>query len=332
MASRLRWQNNPAWCVAALVVTALLGGCSTAAPVAVKPQPAPVPVAVKETATPSPPAVVRPYPGPLVAGDEIIVAGRRFHTGTRIVTWQEPGGHNAYTGTAPPGPRSGGEKLRNDLGALQHLVDQFVLHYDGAGLSRVCFTVLQQRKLGVHLLLDLDGTIYQTMDLQDHAAHATIANDRSVGIEIANVGAFPPAEAKVFDEWYRKKRGATVITVPARFRNTGIRTPGFTGRPARPAAVRGTLAGKPLLQYDYTPEQYAALIKLTAALCRVFPRLRDDFPHDAQGRLITQQLPELEWKNYQGVLGHFHIQANKIDPGPAFQWNTLIDGVRKELK
>jgi len=330
MASRLRWQNNRAWCVAALVVTSLLGGCQTTAPVAVKREPAPV--VVKESPAPSPPAVVRAYPGPVVAGDEIIVAGRRFHTGTRIVTWQEPGGHNAYTGTAPPGPRSGQEKSRNDLSALQRVVDQFVLHYDGAGLSRVCFTVLQQRKLSVHLLLDLDGTIYQTMDLQDHAAHATIANDRSIGIEIANVGAFPPAEAKALDEWYRKKRGVTVLTVPPRFRNTGIRTPGFTGRPARPGVVRGTLAGKPLLQYDYTPEQYAALIKLTAALCRVFPHLRDDFPHDAQGRLITQQLPEPEWKNFQGVLGHFHIQANKIDPGPAFQWNTLIDGVRKELK
>ena len=307
----------------------LLVGCGTVPSPA---KPAAPPLATKVRAAVVQAAVVRPYPGATVAGDEIIVAGRRFHTGTRIVTWQEPGGHNAYTGTAPPGLRSGLEKSRNDLSTLQRTIDQFVLHYDGAGLSRVCFTVLQQRKLSVHLLLDLDGTIYQTMDLQDHAAHATIANDRSIGIEIANVGAFSPAEARVLDEWYRKKKGSTVITVPPRFRNTGLRTPGFTGHPARPGLVRGTLAGKPLLQYDYTPEQYAALIKLTAALCRVFPQLRDDFPHDAQGRLITQQLPEAEWKNFQGVLGHFHIQGNKIDPGPAFQCNTLMDGVRAELK
>ena len=30
------------------------------------------------------------------AGDEIVVAGRRFATGTRVVTWHEPGGYNGY--------------------------------------------------------------------------------------------------------------------------------------------------------------------------------------------------------------------------------------------
>src|SRR5437868_139953 len=35
------------------------------------------------------------------AGDEIIVAGQRFHTGTRVVTWLEPGGYNAYRPSVP---------------------------------------------------------------------------------------------------------------------------------------------------------------------------------------------------------------------------------------
>lgn len=315
-----------------LALTGLLAGCQAPAP-ATKPAAAVAPQDLATPPAPPPaPAVVRPYTGPVIPGDELIVAGRRFHTGTRIVTWHEPDGHNAYTGTAPPGPRVGHEKSRNDLGTLQRAIDQFVLHYDGAGLSRVCFTVLQQRKLSVHLLLDIDGTIYQTMDLQDHAAHATIANGRSIGIEIANVGAYPPAEMKTLNEWYLRKKGATVITVPPRFRNTGIRTPHFTGHPARPEPVRGQLAGKPLVQYDYTPQQYAALIKLTAALCRVFPLMRPEFPHDAGDRLLTRQLTDEEWKKFQGVLGHFHIQGNKIDPGPAFQWHELIDGVRAELK
>lgn len=330
MAFPLRWQSKRVWFAGvALALATVLGGCRA---VPAKPAAPAAPVLAEPKDLAVPPAVVRPYTGAVVAGDEIIVAGRRFHTGTRVVTWHEPGGYNAYAGTAPPGPRAGQEKHRDDLAALQRTVDQFVLHYDGAGLSRVCFTVLQQRKLGVHFLLDVDGTVYQTLDLQDRAAHATIANERSIGVEIANIGAFPPAEAKALDEWYRRKRGATVLTVPPRFRNTGIRTPGFTGRPARPAVVRGTLAGKPLVQYDYTPEQYAALIRLTAALCRVFPRMRDDYPHDARGRLVTQQLPEPEWRNFQGVLGHFHVKGNKIDPGPAFQWHEFIEGVRAELK
>ena len=29
-------------------------------------------------------------------GDEIIVAGQLFHTGTKVVTWMDPGGYDAY--------------------------------------------------------------------------------------------------------------------------------------------------------------------------------------------------------------------------------------------
>ena len=29
-------------------------------------------------------------------GDEIIVAGRLFHTGTHVITWMDPGGYDAY--------------------------------------------------------------------------------------------------------------------------------------------------------------------------------------------------------------------------------------------
>ena len=78
------------------------------------------------------------------------------------------------------------------------------------------------------------------------------------------------------------------------------------------------------MQYDFTPEQYEALIKLTATLSKVFPKTKCDYPHDAQGNVILKKLPDQELNNYQGVLGHFHIQTNKTDPGPAFQWNYVI--------
>src|SRR5581483_12327960 len=29
-------------------------------------------------------------------GDEIVVAGKFFHTGTRVVLWMDPGGYDAY--------------------------------------------------------------------------------------------------------------------------------------------------------------------------------------------------------------------------------------------
>src|SRR6185312_17037912 len=39
-----------------------------------------------------------PRPGAPLArtGDEIIVAGQLFHTGTKVVLWTDPGGYDAY--------------------------------------------------------------------------------------------------------------------------------------------------------------------------------------------------------------------------------------------
>ena len=78
------------------------------------------------------------------------------------------------------------------------------------------------------------------------------------------------------------------------------------------------------MQYDYTPQQYAALAQLTATLCKIFPKITCDYPKDAAGRLIPGKLADDELENYHGVLGHYHIQANKVDPGPALQWDYLI--------
>ena len=298
-------------------------------------------------------------------GDEIVVAGKFFHTGTPVVTWMDPGGYDAYRVERRFGPyaessweasqaasrelktpnryglRARGlttnqvEQVRGggwDLPLLQNVVDQFVIHFDVCGVSRTCFRVLQdQRDLSVHFMLDLDGTIYQTLDLKERAWHATTSNDRSVGIEVANMGAYGTNEANPLAVWYRPGTNGqpTVITLPAGLGDGGIRTKGFVGHPARPEPVHGVTQGHELVQYDFTPEQYAALARLTATLCQVFPKIKCAYPVDAQGRLIDHKLPNAELAAYGGVLGHFHIQTNKVDPGPAFQWDYVIGRARE---
>ena len=297
-------------------------------------------------------------------GDEIVVAGQFFHSGTRVITWMDPGGYDAYrverrfsllaesswektkqaVKTIPTPNRYNMrvgtlatdeiERLRGgswDLPTLQRVVDQFVLHYDVAGISKVCFNILQDRRgLSVHFMLDIDGTIYQTLDLKERARHATIANDRSIGVEIANMGAYPPNDTKVLDEWYsRDSQGRPTIKVPERFGNPMIYTKNFVGHPARPELVHGIVQGNDLVQYDFTPEQYAALIKLTAALCKVFPKIKCDYPRSSDGKIVERKLPDATLANYQGVLGHFHIQYDKTDPGPALQWDKIINGARQ---
>ena len=115
----------------------------------------------------------------------------------------------------------------------------------------------------------------------------------------------------------QRRNGQVRITIPPQYGDGGILTKGFVGHPARPEPVRGVIQGKDLVQYDFTPEQYRALIKLTATLCKALPKIKCDYPKDAAGNLIRQKLPDAELKAYQGVLGHYHIQTNKVDPGPA---------------
>jgi N-acetyl-anhydromuramyl-L-alanine amidase AmpD len=87
-----------------------------------------------------------------------------------------------------------------------------------------------------------------------------------------------------------------------------------------------------LSQYDFTPQQYAALVKLTATLCTIFPKIKCDYPREADGKLVTHKLADPELRKYEGVLGHYHIQTDKTDPGPALQWDYIIDQARFLMK
>lgn len=268
-------------------------------------------------------------------GDEIVAAGKMFHTGTPIVLWTDQGGYAASAknfGTRDQvlseaelaEVRQAGGKL--PLALLQDRVDQFVIHYDVAGVSQICFKVLEARGLSVHFMLDLDGTIYQTCDLQARAFHATKSNPRSVGIEIANMGAYSNTVA--LKEWYAKDAsGHTVLTIPSRLNGGGVRNPANL-RPSRDEMIVGQIHGKTYRQYDLTPQQYEALAKLTATLATVFPKITVDYPRETSGSVIATNLTDAQYKAYTGVLGHYHVQHEKQDPGPAFQWDWLIGRAR----
>ena len=260
-------------------------------------------------------------------GEEIVVAGRFFPADTRVVTWLDAGGHNLYL-SPPAAPKNheprralaGVTSKRGEWKRLQAAVDQLVLHYDNTGSSAATFGVLQRRGLSAHFLIDVDGTIYQTLDLRERGWHATIANERSIGIELAQIGAYPPAEAATLTRWYEPDPGGGIrlkTTLPGTF------------RPLRPDPIRGEIQGRELIQYDFTSEQYTALAHLAAALNRVFPKIRLDAPRDANGQIPARKLDDKIYDTFTGLIGHYHIQENKIDPGPAFQWEKLIQEARR---
>jgi N-acetylmuramoyl-L-alanine amidase len=297
-------------------------------------------------------------------GDEIMVCGQLFHTTAPVKLWTDPGGYDAYRSErrfAPLdvasfektkndeiknpnrfGSRNAGlspkqlEQVRGggwDLALLQDKVDQFVIHFDVCGTSQKCFQVLHdERGLSVQFMLDLDGTIYQTLDLKERAWHATKANDRSIGIEIANVGTFQDKTKGLAGRWYSKDAEGKTQLVINDPKLVPTLTPGQILRPIRDDVVTGVIQGQTYSQYDLTPQQYESLTKLTATLCKVFPKLHCDYPRDDKGQLLTSKLPDSDYSHYQGVLGHYHVQQNKNDPGPAFQWDRVIGGAKKLME
>lgn len=305
-------------------------------------------------------------------GDEIVIAGQLFHTGTLVVLWTDPGGFDGYrverrfspldqsdwpTTTAAwtknglkdtntpnrYGIRQKGltpdelELVRGGgwpLEMLRERIDQFVLHFDVCGTSRQCFNILHDhRGLSVHFMIDLDGTIYQTLDVKERARHATIANDRSVGVEIANIGAYPASRVGPLERWYQKdESGQDRVVLPQNLLVDGkppFRLHGFVARPARPGPIVGEVQGDTLAMQDFTPEQYEALARLSATLCVALPNIAPDYPRDASGKLIPRQLSPEQFEGFHGILGHYHVQGNKNDPGPAMNWDWLVERVRK---
>ncbi|MEM6853332.1 MAG: peptidoglycan recognition family protein [Planctomycetota bacterium] len=297
-------------------------------------------------------------------GDEIMVAGQLFRTGTPVVLWTDPGGYDAYRvdkrftdlelreydkWAEPKGDpqrynirthnmtpeeieqvRGGGWTLEQ----VQRAVDQFVIHYDVCGTSRRCFDVLHDhRHLSVHFMLDIDGTIYQTLDLKERAWHAGSANSRSVGIEIANMGAYAQDEKKPWERWYTTDPDGRVrITVPNEADRASVLRDNFVGRPSRNHLIVGKIQGKYREQYDLTDEQYDALIRLTATLHNVLPQIELAAPREPDGSVTNHILTPEAQDAHRGLIGHYHVSEVKSDPGPAFDWDRVITGAKKIAK
>ncbi|MEZ6183614.1 MAG: peptidoglycan recognition family protein [Planctomycetota bacterium] len=295
------------------------------------------------------PAEADPTPS---RGTSIIVAGVPFDIGAPVVTWKDPQGYDAYsqrcafsddvlpTSPAPgcdtPERYSEGGRRRLEPALAEvvaargwtpellalHLT-QVVVHYDAAWTSRNCFKVLHdQRGLSCHFLLDLDGTLYQTLDLTERARHAGAANDLSVGIEIAHPGVL--ASDTIRAAYSQDATGAVLDLGPF----AGDLPPGFVARPARPDPVEGLIHGKPYAQYDFTEAQYETLAALVGALAELFPRMPLEVPRDPGGEILWRVLTPEELASFRGVIGHYHVSVHKQDPGPAFRWERLLELAR----
>jgi hypothetical protein len=79
---------------------------------------------------------------------------------------------------------------------------ELVLHESVTRSAKATARVLKNRGLGVHLVIDADGTVYQHGDLASHRmSHARGHNARSIGIEVVNP--FYPRYLRKGSPWSR---------------------------------------------------------------------------------------------------------------------------------
>lgn len=156
-----------------------------------------------------------------------------------------------------------------------------VLHTTGGeGSAQTTYRTLRKRGLSVHFVVDRDGVCWQMADPMDTTAlHAGHANARSVGIEVTN---------------YLHRRGRPLD-------------------PERPR-YRDDIHGHTLTLARCYSAQHAAVLALVDTLCQQIEIPRH-LPRGSAGQLYTDVMPRAVVRRFEGVMGHFHVDPGKIDPG-----------------
>ena len=192
-----------------------------------------------------------------------------------VVLWDEPDGLAAKKGNYSS---YAGKPNRNPT--------LFVNHWDVCLSSKSCSRVLDKRGISIHFCIDNDGTIYQLLDTQHTAWHASGRswNHAGIGVEISN--AYYPK----YQDTYVKR--------------------GFGPRPLMEGAVCHGSNMKPFL--DFYPIQLEALKALWLAVHHAvgIPLV---CPTDDSGQLITTVADSCVKNEFKGFVNHYNLTRGKID-------------------
>ena len=265
------------------------------------------------------------------ARSRIIIAGRSFPLprGVRSITFEDPGGYNFYRDSTSNGDMS--RKLVYDRrlkGAqvktfeqLQQKVKNIVFHSDCTETSAVCYRVLVNRGLSTHFLIDWDGTIYQAADVLHKAIHGGEVNATSVGVDVNNrLPLFRPGDPVVPYESIFNGRH------PEQFVDPEMK---------RPLSEFHEINLTRKRSYGYTDAQYKAVTALIKVLASQLPGLYNGKegavpqpPMNEKGEVVNRAIDGA--KDWNGLLGHWHVSAGKWDPGPGFDWKRIFHALRGE--
>jgi hypothetical protein len=168
-------------------------------------------------------------------------------------------------------------------------------------------------------------------------------NERAVHVEIANLSWQARAEESDLyhapKDLYRNVNGRWQFQLPVKFQKK-LRTPDFKAYVSRPYGQRGyfsrNINGRMVRMWDFTEEQYRALIRLCRGVNRLLPGIALRVPFNKDKR----RTPPGKIKNFssfKGILGHAHVQGGtgdgikqKYDPGSAFNWGRLRRALQRQ--
>jgi len=193
----------------------------------------------------------------------------------KVVLWSEQGGLETPSGN-----------YYSYSGRPKRNIRLFVNHWDVCLSSRSCQRVLDKRGASVHFLIDNDGTIYQTLDIQHGAWHAGSerVNRASVGVEISN------AYYTKYQAWYERN-----------------------GFGLRPLVDDAWVHGNKLREHtDFYPVQIEALKALWKAIHKA-AEIPYDAPKNQFGTTSTKYEQGVKYGNFSGFISHYHVSKGKID-------------------
>jgi N-acetyl-anhydromuramyl-L-alanine amidase AmpD len=224
---------------------------------------------------------------------EILICGNRYPINRRVSNFAD-GGFSFVDVVGIDG-----EPLLRDrrghpqaVSELAEVVNKIVIHHDGCADSKTCFQVLVDRGLSTHFMIARDGLIHQVADPCLAAIHAGSVNAASIGIDLSN-----PAD--------------NLLQTPD--------APVPDG-----AAPSGTVKinGVDFSSWTYSDAQYESLNELLGLLSQTLD-LETDMPVGPDGGLLLDALEPEAAKAFKGILCHWHIDVEKWDPGPGFDFTQV---------
>lgn len=242
----------------------------------------------------------------LIIGDEIVEV-----PGAEVRNYEDDHAHRftrAFGGVRP----------------TKHQPDLIVIHFTAAENGMPGFfrnigsrKTRDGRGLSVHLFTDYAGVTWQLAAFNEICRHAGVANSRggipSIGWEIQSRGV---DRGGIYDG-----KGPAASTM-RRWRKKYPR-----------GVYLDTVQGKEKHFATYTADQLDAVSAIASVLCDEL-RIPARIPAWAapkgggSGYVFRKRLPTHYFRQFQGVIGHYHCHKTKVDPGTQVLEELVNDGFR----